>query len=179
MTRVLTVGLIIAALVALFLFGLLRGAPDRNVPSSLLGKAVPDFELPVYELYQAQFGPSFRLEDHLGQPIVLNFWATWCLPCRDEAPVLEAFWRRYQDRALFIGVQTQERGGQAQGRAFINEFNLSFPNLKDDNSRVSIDYALFGVPETYFILADGTLHYKHIGPVSASLMQQKLEEILQ
>jgi cytochrome c biogenesis protein CcmG, thiol:disulfide interchange protein DsbE len=177
--RMLLVLVIVGSLTALFTFGLLRGNPDRNVPSNYLGRAVPNFELPLYERYVAAWGPTLDLADFAGKrPMVINFWASWCGPCYVEAPHLEAAQRAYGDRVLFVGVQTQERDARAAGRAFLDRFDFTFPNVIDDDSRVSISYGLFGVPETFFVRADGTLAYKHVGPVDAQVMRERVEALL-
>lgn len=179
MNRLVFVLAIVGALIGLFVFGLLRGQPDRNVASNLIGQPAPEFALPVYEQYLTQYGETLELSDYLGEvPIVLNFWASWCLPCRDEAPVLERAWRSYQDEVLFIGVQTQERGGLEEGRAFLSEFGLSFPSVIDESSAVGIDYGVFGIPETFFIGRDGTLRYKHVGPLTPDALEAQLEALL-
>lgn len=178
MRRVAWVVAVVGGLTALFVFGLLRGAPDRNVPSNLLNRPVPTFALPLYERYFAAFGPRLDLAEHAGRPMVINFWASWCGPCYVEAPHLEAAHRRYGERVLFVGVQTQERDARAAGRAFIERFDFTFPNVIDDDSRVSISYGLFGVPETFFVRSDGTLAYKHVGPVDARVMTQQVEALL-
>jgi cytochrome c biogenesis protein CcmG, thiol:disulfide interchange protein DsbE len=178
MKRVLISVVIVAALSGLFLFGLLRGRPDRDVPSNLLGRSVPTFELPVYERYAADYGPLFDLAVYQGRPLVINFWASWCGPCYEEAPHLERVWQRYRDEILVVGVQTQDRDARAAGRAFIDQFGLSFPNVIDNDSRVSIAYGLFGVPETFFVGADGTLDYKHAGPVTEAMMVERIEAML-
>lgn len=183
MKRLKRLGLVVGViglLGGLFLFGLLRGAPDRAIASGLIDQLVPDFTLPLHEPYHARFGETITLSDFKGRmPIVLNFWATWCPPCFEEAPHLEAAWRRYQDRVLFIGVQTQDRGKHAEGRQFIRQFNLTFPNAIDDRSAVSIDYALFGVPETFFIRADGTLAYKHAGLLTPEILEKHIGALLE
>lgn len=179
MTRVLTVVAVVAALVGLFLFGLLRGQPDRDIASNILGKPAPSFDLPLYERYQTTYGPTLDLSSFEGKPRVVNFWASWCAPCRYEAPLLEAAWREHGDDVLIVGVQTQDKGKRAEGRAFISEFNLSFPNVIDDNSSVFIDYGVFGVPETFFIRRDGTLAYKHTGQLTAEVLDTQLGALVQ
>ena len=179
MTRVVTVVLVIAALVGLFLFGLLRGQPDRDISSNILGKEVANLSLPLYERYQAEYGPTLELSAYEGQPKVINFWASWCVPCYEEAPMLEAAWERYGDRVLFVGVQAQDKGKREDGRKFIGDFGLTFPNGYDDDSRAFIDYGVFGVPETFFVRADGTLAYKHAGAVTADVLETQLEALLQ
>lgn len=178
MTRLALVVAIVGGLGALFVWGLLRGSPDRNIPSNFLGRALPNFDLPLYERYTAEFGERLVLNEHLGQPLVINFWASWCQPCYAEAPHLETAQRRYGDQVLLIGIQTQERDARAAGRGFIERFDFTFPNVYDNDSRVSVDYGLFGVPETFFVRADGTLAYKHIGPVDSALMTQQIEALL-
>jgi cytochrome c biogenesis protein CcmG, thiol:disulfide interchange protein DsbE len=168
----------VAALAGLFMFGLLRGHPDRDIPSNLLGRQAPTFELPVYERYVGDFGPVLSLEEHRGRPMIINFWASWCGPCYEEAPHLERIWRRFGDEVLVVGIQTQDRDARSQGRAFIEQFGLSFPNLYDNDSRVSIAYGLFGVPETFFVARDGTVVYKHAGPVTEELMTRQIEAML-
>jgi cytochrome c biogenesis protein CcmG, thiol:disulfide interchange protein DsbE len=178
MRRVAVTSLVVVALGALFLFGLLRGHPDRDIPSNLIGRPLPSFELPVYERYAVDFGPALAVEEHRGRPMIINFWASWCGPCYEEAPHLERVWRRYGDEVLVIGIQTQDRDQRAAGRAFIDQFGLSFPNLIDNDSRVSIAYGLFGVPETFFVRADGTVAHKHAGPVSEAMMVEQIEALL-
>jgi cytochrome c biogenesis protein CcmG/thiol:disulfide interchange protein DsbE len=179
MKRLLVVGAVVAALIGLFLFGLLRGRPDRNIESNILGKPVSDFELPLFERYQSGYGTIFKLSDYKGQAIVVNFWASWCAPCYEEAPQLEAAWQRYQHQVLFVGIQTLDKGNKDKGRDFIEQFDLSFPNVIDESSNVNVDYGLVGVPETFFVKADGTLMYKHIGPVNMTVLDEKIGELLQ
>jgi cytochrome c biogenesis protein CcmG, thiol:disulfide interchange protein DsbE len=176
--RVLVSSSVVAMLGALFVFGLLRGHPDRDIPSNLLGRSLPTFELPVYERYAAAYGPFLAVEEYVGKPMIINFWASWCGPCYEEAPHLERVWQRYADDILIVGIQTQDREARAAGRAFIDQFDLSFPNVIDNDSRVSISYGLFGVPETFFVAADGTVVHKHAGPVTEAMMVERIEALL-
>lgn len=180
MKRALVVVAVVGALGGLFTWGLLRGSPDRNIPSNYLGRALPNFELPLYPAYQSEFGPTLALADYVGtRPLVINFWASWCGPCYAEAPYLQAAAQTYGNEVLIIGIQTQERDARAAGQAFINRFGFTFPNVIDNDSRVSISYGLFGVPETFFVRRDGTLAYKHVGPVDARVMREQIEALLQ
>jgi len=179
MRRVAIVLVVTASLGGLFLWGLLRGSPDREVESARMNREVPAFELPLYERYQGEFGPTLEAGAFLGErPLIVNFWATWCGPCYVEAPDLQTAWRRYGDEVLFVGVQTQDRGKRSEGRAFLDRFDLGFPNVIDDDSSLSIEYGLFGVPETFFVRADGTLMYKHTGPVDLPLLEEKIQELM-
>lgn len=174
MRRLAVVVAVVALLGSLFLFGLLRGRPDRDIPSALLERSVPDFALPLYERYQAEFGPELVRADLGPQPQVINFWASWCLPCYDEAPELAQAWREHGDEVLFIGIQTQDPNKRAEGRAFLEQFGLGFPNGTDDDSAIAVSFGLFGVPETFFVRADGTLAYRHTGPVTLDVLEAQL-----
>jgi cytochrome c biogenesis protein CcmG/thiol:disulfide interchange protein DsbE len=118
------------------------------------------------------------LEQLRGKAVVLNFWASWCFPaCFEEAPALEAAWRAYKDRGVMvIGVDIQDR--EADAKAFIERFKLSFPNGQDPQGRISIDYGVYGVPETFFINREGKIHYKHVGALTKQMLQGKIEEML-
>lgn len=177
MTRVLAVVAVVAALGGLFLFGLLRGRPDRDIASNLVGKPAPAFELPLYERYQAEWGPSFESARVAGRPMVVNFWASWCGPCYQEAPALQRAWREFGDEVVFVGVQTQDRDNRADGLAFLERFDLGFPNVIDDASALSVEYGVFGVPETFFVRADGTVAYRHTGPVDADVLEREINAL--
>lgn len=179
MKRVVLIVCVVGLLGGLFVFGLLRGQPDKNIPSAIVGRKAPTFALPLYERFQPDFGPTFDLAEHIGTPMLVNFWASWCAPCYEEAPVLQSYWQRYRDRGvLFLGIQTQDRQNVEDGRAFLDTFGLDFPNVRDDDSSVSVGWGLFGVPETYFVRRDGTVAYRHIGPVTAEVLDTHLGDIL-
>jgi cytochrome c biogenesis protein CcmG/thiol:disulfide interchange protein DsbE len=175
--RLAVVVAVVALLGSLFLFGLLRGRPDRDIPSALLERQVPDFTLPLYERYQAEFGPELLRTDVDARPQVINFWASWCVPCYDEAPELAAAWRAHGDEVLFIGIQTQDPTKRSEGRQFLEQFGLGFPNGFDDDSAIAVSFGLFGVPETFFVRADGTLSYRHTGPVTLDVLEAQLAAI--
>lgn len=179
MKRLLIVIVVVVALGLLFLFGLFRSSPDRIVPSNLIGKAAPNFALPLYARYQAEYGAQLSPEALRGTPLLINFWASWCLPCLDEAPLLEQYYQRYHPQGIeFIGIQTQDRDKVTEGKAFLDRFGLSFPNGMDNDSRIGVEYALFGVPETYFVDAQGTVVYKQIGPVTPDVLDRELGKLV-
>jgi cytochrome c biogenesis protein CcmG/thiol:disulfide interchange protein DsbE len=91
--------------------------------------------------------------------------------------VLERTHRRHGDQVLVLGVNTQDRN-RDNARAFLSEFNLTFPNGIDENSRIGINYGIFGLPETFFVAADGTLLYKHAGAVTQAVIDEQLERML-
>ena len=176
--RVLGVVAVAAALAGLFVFGILRDPTRRDdIPSALLDRETPAFAMPLFDRYRTSYGSEFAAATARGKPLIVNFWASWCLPCREEMPVLEASWRRYRNDVLFVGVNTQERS-EVGARELMNEFGLSYPNGRDADNRINIDFGLFGLPETFFIRADGTLQYRHSGAVTQAVMDEQLRALL-
>ncbi|GAB5603230.1 TlpA disulfide reductase family protein [Thermus sp. FJN-A] len=167
---------LLALMAGLFLFGLRR---DPSLLPSVLAekqKPAPEFTLPVLLPYRAAWGEELRLSQHFGRPIVLNFWASWCPPCRREAPMLEAYWQRYQDQVLFLGVNFQDT--EEAALAFIQEFGLSFPSVADPRGRVGIDYGVYGLPETFFIDAEGRVLARHVGELKPKDLEGYLRALL-
>lgn len=168
----------VGVLAALFAFGIVRDPTRRDdIPSALLEEQVPDFSMPLFERYSADYGDRFNLAEQQGRPVVVNFWASWCAPCRDEMPVLEASWQEHRDEVLFVGINTQENS-QTGAEALLSEFALSYPSGVDESNRINIDYGLFGLPETFFIRADGTLSYRHSGPITQEAIEQQIQALL-
>ena len=169
-------------LVALFAYGMTRD--PREIPSPLPGKPAPDFALEVIRAGdvqaadKAQPGDTIRSSDLRGQIVVLNFWASWCLACRDEHEVLSATAQMYAGRGVrFLGVLYNDR--PASGIEWITQMGgQSYPAVKDFRSRTAIDFGLYGVPETFIIGPDGTVAYKHIGPVTSQVLTDQIERIL-
>jgi cytochrome c biogenesis protein CcmG/thiol:disulfide interchange protein DsbE len=144
----------------------------RSIPSPLVQKAAPAFRLAAYD------GPEVSLEGLRGKPVVLNFWASWCYPaCYEEAPLLEATWRTFKDQGLMVvGVAIQDK--EASSREFMQRFNFTFPNGPDPGSKISINYGVYGVPETYFIDRQGRIAYKYVGALSPALMEAQVQALL-
>jgi cytochrome c biogenesis protein CcmG, thiol:disulfide interchange protein DsbE len=126
------------------------------------GRIAPDFAGTTFT------GDEFRLSDHRGQIVVLNFWASWCPPCREEMPLLVNADSLLGDDVVLVGVDIWDREGDA--RAFLNEYRVEYPNVQDQNGSIGIDYGVSGVPETFIIDAEGRIVVKLPGPVTS--MQQ-------
>lgn len=122
-------------------------------------------------------GETISLEALRGRGVVLNFWASWCAPCRDEAPLLEAMWRREKDNGIvFIGLDYLDQ--EPAARAYLAEFNITYPNGPDLQSAAARRYGIKGVPETFFIDPDGVIQEVVVGPiVSQAQMEALLDKI--
>ena len=144
----------------------------RDIRSPLVGRPAAPFALTSFE------GTPMQLGALRGQVVVLNFWASWCYPaCYEEAPVLERGWRAYRDRGVVVlGVNIQDK--DEAGRKFIREFNLTFPNAPDPSGKVSVDYGVYGVPETYFIDRAGAIRVKHVSAVTDQVFRDTVEALL-
>jgi cytochrome c biogenesis protein CcmG/thiol:disulfide interchange protein DsbE len=166
--RVLGVGLC----VALPLVGLLVASLGRDthaVRSPLVGRPAPGFSLvPVGG------GPRVSLADLRGQPVVLNFWATWCVPCYEEHGVLTRAARAMEGRVRFLGVVYEDDEEAVQ--SFVREQGGSYPSLLDEQGRTAVAYGVFGVPETYFLDAGGTVVAKHLGPLAEAQLAAQLDK---
>jgi cytochrome c biogenesis protein CcmG/thiol:disulfide interchange protein DsbE len=166
--KVLVAGLAVTLpLVALLLMSL--GRDPHKMESPLVGRKAPPFSLrPIGG------GEPVTLESLRGKTVVVNFWASWCLPCVDEHPVLVAAPRRYGSEVVFLGVVYEDEEPNVQ--RFLREHGASYTSLMDDGGKVSIAYGVYGVPETYFIAPDGTVVNKYTGPLRPELLDGFVQE---
>ena len=123
-------------------------------------------------------GETVSLDDLRGRPVVLNFWASWCPPCRDEAPLLEDLWRRYRDRGVvMLGVDVRDLSGNA--RDFAEEFGYTYPSVRDGTDETERRFQTTGVPETFIIDRQGRIALHLRGPVtSEEQVSTALDQIL-
>jgi cytochrome c biogenesis protein CcmG/thiol:disulfide interchange protein DsbE len=160
------VGVAVVAFLLLLSYGLLSrpgGGPLSEGPA-------PDFSLQLLD------GDQLSLASLPDQVIVVNFWASWCAPCREEAPLLERVWQEYQSQGVtFIGIAYKDTEGKA--RAFLDEFGITYPNALDPGNRVARAYRIQGVPETFFI-KDGEIASLYIGPLSEDQIVTRIERLL-
>jgi cytochrome c biogenesis protein CcmG, thiol:disulfide interchange protein DsbE len=163
--RVLAVGLLLTLpLVGVLMAGLGR---EMTVRSPLVGRAAPAFSLrPVGG------GNPIGTAELRGRPVVVNFWATWCVPCYQEHGVLTRAARALEGRVRFVGVVYEDSEENVQ--RFSREHGASYPSLVDTEGRTAIAFGIFGVPETYFLDASGTIVSKYIGPLDDERLAAEL-----
>ncbi len=125
----------------------------------VVGNPVPDFQLTAFD------GSEMSLSAAQGQVVVVNFFASWCTPCRKEAPALEETWREYQDQGVqFYGIAYKD--AQSKAQAFLDEFDATYPSAVDPGNGVARSYGVTGVPETFIVDQDGNLARHYLGAVT-------------
>jgi cytochrome c biogenesis protein CcmG/thiol:disulfide interchange protein DsbE len=166
----LVVGVAMLSLLALMVWGIGKRAQGTvgNVP--VASRPAPAFSIPLLD------GKPFDLPAARGKPVLINFWASWCIPCEDEAAVLEQASRQYRDRITFIGVNVQDT--EPNAREFLRRFGVTYPNGMDTSGAIAVDYGMSGVPESYFVDRDGQLVKKWQGPLDADRLRAYLDELL-
>ena len=153
-----------------FVAGRSLGRDPRQVRSALLGKPAPAFQLPTLD------GGTVDSAAWRDEVVVVNFWASWCVPCREEAPELQAFAQRWQDRGVrLVGIVYSD--GESEAAAFRDRYQLTYPQALDPGGRSAIDFGVFGVPETYVIAGDGTVKAKLLGAVNAATLERVVASV--
>jgi cytochrome c biogenesis protein CcmG, thiol:disulfide interchange protein DsbE len=159
--------LIIAPVLGFLAYGFTRDA--HYIVSPLIAKPAAPFTVTLFD------GRKLTLDDLRGKAVFVNFWASWCVPCREEARELEAAWQKVKDKNMvFLAVAVQDT--DEQSREFLKEFNITYPNGKDEAGKIAVDYGTWGIPESFFIDPEGRITYKHVGAIRAALVIGKLEE---
>ncbi len=158
--------------VLLGLFGYaLFGNREFMKPSPLVGSEAPEFTLNLFD------GGQLKLSDLRGKAVLLNFWASWCAPCRDEAPALESSWKKYKDRdVVFIGVNVWDDKDMAL--RYVEKFGGGYVNGVDPKGEIAVEYGIAGVPETYFIDPSGKIVDKYTGILTEQSIDYFLERAL-
>jgi cytochrome c biogenesis protein CcmG, thiol:disulfide interchange protein DsbE len=161
-----------ALALVLGLLGLLvwKIASDE-APVAQVGKPVPSFDLPTLSGDE-----RVAVADHVGKPMVINFWATWCVPCRSEAPLLERAAKHYDDRVVFIGVDVRDFIGDAKD--FVAEHDLTYLIAYDGPAKLWEPWGITGLPETFFVDRDGTIVAHKIGEIDQAELDEAIRKTL-
>jgi cytochrome c biogenesis protein CcmG/thiol:disulfide interchange protein DsbE len=163
----LVVWVVVIGLLALVAYQMRHSGPLAAGPVGV-GEKAPVFTLTTFE------GETYDLNALKGQVVLVNFWASWCIPCEQEAAALENTWRHYKDQGVvYLGVDYVDT--ETEARAFIKRYDGTYPNGPDLGTRVSQAYRIRGVPETYLIDRTGRLAYVKIGPF---LGEQEIRDII-
>ena len=166
---------VLVALVALLGYGLASNEPDRGVERALVAgsrEPAPAVDLP--KLYGKGNG---SLADYRGHVVVLNFWASWCEPCRDESPLLQRWHRRLDKQgATVLGVDVQDVSGDA--RDFVDEYGLTYPMLRDGPGEIRDEYGILGLPETFVVDRQGRIAAVARGPVDDEFMREHVAPLI-
>jgi len=166
-----TGGIILTFAIVLSLLGLLGWGLNKAQKGPVDNGPAPDFTLQGFD------GRTATLSELRGQVVVINFWASWCDPCREEAAYLEKSWRKYKGQGVvFLGVDYVDT--EKAALAYIKEFDITYINGPDLKTRISDSYNIQGVPETYYVAKNGELRGVHIGPLYSPDLDEKIEELL-
>lgn len=163
----LAAGAVALLVVALLAYALI--AQPGTVPQA--GDPVPGFQLMALD------GSMMDIAAQDGNVVVINFFASWCEPCRQEAAELEESWKGYGDRGVqFYGIAHKDADSKAQ--AFLDEFNVTYPSAVDPANRTARAYGVTGVPETFIVDQQGRLYHHFLGPITQADLSKMLDKVL-
>ena len=167
--------LILAILISLFAIFLATGLANQASATGrsgeqLIGRKAPEFSA------ESINGKPVSLSNYPESPIILNFWASWCPPCRDETPHFEKIWRLYKEKdVVVIGINVQDDLNSAN--EYISEFDVTFVNGMDKNGRIMVDYGVTGLPVTFFLDREGMIIGRWVGSIGASSLESRVEAL--
>ena len=168
----LPVFLSLAALVSVMAWGMVhRSSVTEKSGETRTGRSAPDFTITTFS------GDEVTLSELRGSPVVINFWASWCGPCRIEAPVFDKAWRNYHEQGVtFLGVSTDRSDTAAL--AFVDEFQVPYENGRDESGVVAIEYGVSGIPVTFFVDKNGIVARRFVGAIDEARMNIWIRELL-
>ncbi len=159
----------LALAVLIFCIALVQGCEEDG--GYFEKRPAPDFALTLFD------GNSFRLSNHRDGPVIINFFASWCIPCKAEAAVLEKTFQAYRARKVtIVGIAIQDT--ETKAREFVAEHGLTFPTGIDLNGNIKEAFGVYGLPTTYFVDKQGVITYLHVGLVTEDLLKHELGKIL-
>lgn len=147
---------------------------QKTESSDLQDRPAPDFTLTLFDQFEQD---QIALADLRGQVVVVNFWASWCVECYKEAELLERAWQDYKDRGVvFVGVDYLDT--DKEGLAYMKKYGITYPSGPDLGNKISEDYAITGVPETFFIDQQGQIIHVQIGPIEQAQLYGLLDRLI-
>ncbi len=173
-SRLVVWGMGVGAIIFLVVLYIGLQVDVNQVPSALIGKHAPPFIVKTVsgENYlKTESKTHFSLDAYKGQPVILNFWASWCVSCRQEAHFFEEFWQLHKDDGVnVLGIAIQDSVETALN--FGRSYGKTYPLGLDVSGKASLDYGVSGVPETFFITKEGVIVHKEAGPVSPAMLEK-------
>ncbi|MEZ4646840.1 MAG: TlpA disulfide reductase family protein [Chloroflexota bacterium] len=169
----IAIWVVVLAVLGLSGYGLMK----TNASRPEAGEPAPGFTMNFFNGYEWEGQDAVALADLQGRPVVVNFWASWCVECRLEADLLEQAWQQYKDQGVvFVGIAYSDV--EPNAKEYLREFSVTYPNAPDLGTSISDDYEITGVPETFFIDRNGVIQHVQIGPVNASMMNSIMAKIM-
>jgi cytochrome c biogenesis protein CcmG, thiol:disulfide interchange protein DsbE len=171
LARVVRVTIVVALLALTVTLALAFRRDPHDIKTGTIGKPAPAFTL-----QRLDGSGEVKLADLAGKVVVVNFFASWCLPCTQENPALVRVYERYRaSDVVMLGVNLQE--SRESGLAYVQRMGMSWATLADDDGRVVLSYGVFGPPETFFIGRDGVIEGRHIGPIDEETLVNGIEKL--
>ena len=163
--------LLVAGFTGLMAWGLLNKAPvTARSGANLLQRPAPNFTMPLLDQTE------LTLAQLAGKPVVLNFWASWCPPCRDEALALERVWRAFGDDVWIVGLDIQD--GYEDALSHVREFDVTYPNGRDTDGNITVSYGVIGLPTTFLVGRDGVIEGRWVGAVTEAQLKSWVEALV-
>jgi cytochrome c biogenesis protein CcmG/thiol:disulfide interchange protein DsbE len=177
-TKKLRWGVIVIVVVSIFFVAILAsGMFNSRVDRPEPGDIAPDFEMQFFDGYEWQDMPTANLSDFQGHPVVLNFWASWCVECIREAKLLEDLSREYQEQGVvFLGIAYIDV--EHKSLEYLEDYSVTYPNAPDLRTVISDKYDITGVPETFFIDKNGVVEYVQLSAVNENMVRSLVDKML-
>lgn len=146
----------------------------RHIPSVLVGKPAPLFSGP-----EVMTGEQVSVDQYRGKVVMLNFWASWCQECFLEHENLLAIHRRFSDHPDFVMLGINYQDKESDARKYLETYGSSFQHVRDEKGVISIDYGVYGVPETFVFDRQGIIRFKYVGPIMGQVFTHLTEEVIE
>jgi cytochrome c biogenesis protein CcmG/thiol:disulfide interchange protein DsbE len=155
--------LLIAFFIAILALSIIGKKNNRNIVSPLIGKQFPDYEIELFS------GNKLNISNLKGNVILVNFWASWCNPCKQEFPALENSWLKHRNsKVVFLGINVLD--DEVHAKQYLQSYKSNYPNGVDSDGSIAVDLGIAGVPETFFVNEKGIIIDKYVGPLSEKII---------